>query len=385
VLAFAVSRGRLVEGKLPEDEWILVGVMGIRDEIRPDAVAAIKQVQQAGVQVVMITGDRKDTAVAIAKEAELISDEKQLVLTSEELAELSDADLKERLPDIRVIARALPSDKSRLVRVAQELNLVVGMTGDGVNDAPALKAADVGFAMGSGTEVSKEASEVIILNDNFSSIDKAILYGRTIFNNIRKFIIFQLTINISAVLICFICPLLGMDTPLSIIQILWINLVMDTLAALAFGGEPALRRFMQEQPKKRDENIVSKYMWTSIGAGSLYTFGVSLWFLQSQAVRDYFREDKFLLTGYFTFFVFTAMFNAFNARTEKMSLLDNIMDNKGFLSVMAIIVVTQIALTQLGGVVLHCYGLSAEGWLLVLVLAVLIIPVDLCRKFLLRQ
>ena len=385
VLAFAVSRGRIAEGKLPEDEWILVGVMGIRDEIRPDAVAAIREVQQAGVQVVMITGDRKDTAVAIAREAGLITDEKDLVLTSGELAELSDADLKERLPGIRVIARALPGDKSRLVRVAQELNLVAGMTGDGVNDAPALKAADVGFAMGSGTEVSKEASEVIIMDDNFSSIVKAILYGRTIFNNIRKFIIFQLTINVSAVLICFICPLLGMDTPLSIIQILWINLVMDTLAAIAFGGEPALRRFMQEKPKKRDEDIVSRQMWTSIGTGGFYTFGASLWFLQSRASHDFFREDKYLLTGYFTFFVFTAIFNAFNARTDKMNLLGKITDNRGFLSVMAIIVATQVVLTQFGGSVLHCYGLSAGEWLLVLILAILIIPVDLCRKFLLRQ
>jgi len=385
VLAFAVSRGHLAEGRLPEDAWILVGVIGIRDEIRPESVAAIREVQQAGVQVVMITGDRKDTAVAIAQEAGLIADVKDLVFTSEELAACSDAELKERLPDIRVIARALPSDKSRLVRVAQDLNLVAGMTGDGVNDAPALKAADVGFAMGSGTEVSKEASEIIIMDDNFSSIDKAILYGRTIFNNIRKFIIFQLTINVAAVLICFVCPLLGMETPLSIIQILWINLVMDTLAALAFGGEPALRRFMREKPKRRDEDIVSRSMWASIGAGSLYTFGISLLFLRSPAFRDFFREDKYLLTGYFAFFVFTAIFNAFNARTEQMNLFHNITENRGFLSVMAAIIGIQVVLTHFGGVVLHCYGLSTGEWLLVLGLAVLIIPVDLCRKFLLRQ
>jgi calcium-translocating P-type ATPase len=385
VLAFAVSRGSIAGGMLPEGEWILVGVMGIRDEIRPEAVTAIKEVQGAGVQVVMITGDRKDTAVAIAREAGLVADEKHLVLTSGELAELSDADLKERLPDIRVIARALPSDKSRLVRVAQDANLVAGMTGDGVNDAPALKAADVGFAMGSGTEVSKEASEIIIMDDNFSSIDKAILYGRTIFSNIRKFIVFQLTINVSAVLICFVCPLLGMETPLSIIQILWINLVMDTLAALAFGGEPALRRFMRETPKKRDEDIVSRSMWLSIGVGSLYTFGASLLFLQSQAVRGFFREDKYLLTGYFTFFVFTAVFNALNARTEHTKLFDNIMSNKGFLYVMGVIAGVQIALTQFGGAVLHCYGLSAGEWGMVLALAVMIIPVGLCRKLLIRQ
>jgi calcium-translocating P-type ATPase len=390
VLAFAVSSGTLGAGRLPEDDWILVGIVGIRDEIRPESVSAIREVQQAGVQVVMITGDRKDTAVAIAREAGLVADEKDLVLTSEGLAELSDGELKARLSDIRVIARALPSDKSRLVRVAQDLNLVAGMTGDGVNDAPALKAADVGFAMGSGTEVSKEASEIIFLDDNFNSINKAILYGRTIFNNIRKFIIFQLTITVSAVLICFACPLLGMENPLSIIQILWINLVMDTLAALAFGGEPALGRFMREKPKKRDEDIVSKSMWTSIGTGSLYTFVISLWFLHSRTVSGFFRQDenfsgKYLLTGYFTFFVFTSFFNALNARTEQSNLLCNILDNKGFLSVMGGIAIIQVALTHFGGAVLHCYGLSILEWGLVLALAVLIIPVDLCRKFLLGR
>lgn len=385
VLAFAVSAGSLAKETLPEDEWILVGIMGIRDEIRPESIAAINEVQQAGVQVVMITGDRKDTAVAIAKEAGLVVSEKDLVLTTEDLAELSDTDLKSRLSDIRVIARALPSDKSRLVRVAQELDLVVGMTGDGVNDAPALKAADVGFAMGSGTEVSKEASEIIIMDDNFSSIDKAILYGRTIFNNIRKFIIFQLTINVSAVLVCFVCPLLGMPTPLSIIQILWINLVMDTLAALAFGGEPALRRFMQEKPKRRDENIVSPSMWSSIATGSLFTFAASLFFLLSPMIRGQFSEDKYLLTGYFTFFVFTAVFNAFNARTEKVNLFDNITANKGFFLVIAAIVITQVILTQFGGAVLHCYGLSLGEWFVALTLAFLIIPVDLCRKLFFKK
>jgi magnesium-transporting ATPase (P-type) len=257
-----------------------------------------------------------------------------------------------------------------------------------VNDAPALKAADVGFAMGSGTEVAKEASEIIIMNDNFNSIGKAILYGRTIFNSIRKFIIFQLTINVSAVLISFVCPLLGMENPLSIIQILWINLIMDTLAAIAFGGEPALQRFMLEKPKKRDENIINRPMWTSIGTGSLYTFIVSLLFLQSRYVGSFFRADeanKYLLTGYFAFFVFTALFNSLNARTEKMNLFDNIRYNRGFIDVMALVACIQIALIHFGGPALHCYGLSAGEWLLALALAVLIIPVDLGRKFLLRQ
>ena len=350
----------------------------------------------------MITGDRKDTAVAIAKDAGLLTNEKtDIVLTSDELAKLTDDEVKDKLKNIRVIARALPSDKSRLVRIAQELDLVAGMTGDGVNDSPALKKADVGFAMGGGTEVAKEASDIVILDDNFNSIDKAILYGRTIFNSIRKFIIFQLTINVAAVVISFICPLLGMENPLSITQILWINLVMDTLAALAFGGEPALHRYMAEKPKSRKEPIVNKYMWSEIITGALWIFVLSLVMLITgiDPSNDTFRTDGFmanffreytvgnaedstnyLLTGYFCFFIFAAVFNAFNARTEKMNLMDNIGRNKGFLKILGIITVVQVLMTYLGGAVLDCYGLNLTEWIVVLVMAVSIIPVDLIRK-----
>lgn len=166
---------------------------------------------RAGIQTVMITGDRKETAVAIAKDAGLLTDEKQIVLTSQELEALSDEQIKALLPDIRVIARALPTDKSRLVRIAQEMNLVVGMTGDGVNDAPALKRADVGFAMGSGSDVAKEAGDIVILDDNFLSIRNAVLYGRTIYKSIKKFIQFQLTINVAAVTISILGPIVGVE------------------------------------------------------------------------------------------------------------------------------------------------------------------------------
>ena len=404
VLALAIS-GDSIEpdsDKLPEGSWTLVGILGIRDEVRPESVTAIKEVQGAGVQVVMITGDRKDTAVSIAKDAGLLTNEKtDIVLTSDELAKLTDDEIKDKLKNIRVIARALPSDKSRLVRIAQELDLVAGMTGDGVNDSPALKKADVGFAMGGGTEVAKEASDIVIMDDNFNSIDKAILYGRTIFNSIRKFIIFQLTINVAAVVISFICPLLGMENPLSITQILWINLGMDTLAALAFGGEPALHRYMAEKPKSRKEPIVNKYMWSEIITGALWIFALSLVMLITgiDPSNDTFRTDGFmanffreytagdaadstnyLLTGYFCFFIFAAVFNAFNARTEKMNLMDNIGKNKGFLKILGIITVVQVLMTYLGGAVLDCYGLNLTEWIVVLVMAVSIIPVDLIRK-----
>ena len=217
-----------------------LGILGIRDDIRPEAVKAIEEVMTAGIQVIMITGDRKETAMAIAKDSGLLTSDKEVVLTSDELQTMSDEEIKKVLPDVRVIARALPMDKFRLVGLAQELGLVAGMTGDGVNDAPALKRSDIGFAMGSGTEIAKEVGDIIILDDNFQSIEKAVLYGRTIYNNIKKFLKFQLNINISAVLISVIAPFTGVQNPLTILQILWINMIMDTLAALALGGEPAL-------------------------------------------------------------------------------------------------------------------------------------------------
>lgn len=388
VLGIAVSEDALSEDSLPEENWILVGVLGIRDEVRPESVQAIKEVQGAGVQVVMITGDRKDTALAIAKEAGLLAEEGDIIMTSDEMQAKSDEELKKDMKKIRVVARALPSDKSRLVRLAQELNLVVGMTGDGVNDSPALKKADVGFAMGGGTEVAKEASDIVILDDNFSSIDKAILYGRTIFNSIRKFIIFQLTINVAAVLVSFVSPLLGMENPLSITQILWVNLVMDTLAALAFGGEPALRRFMQEKPKRRDENIVSKYMWTEIITGSVWVFLISMFMLVGHKTDGFFRpgpNDQYLMTGYFCFFIFAAVFNAFNARTEKLNLFDNLGGNTGFLKILGIIVVVQVLMTYFGGVIFRCFGLTLSEWGFVLLLSFTMIPIDLIRKLILGK
>ncbi len=385
VLALATYDGEIVNGELPATGLTFVGAVGIRDEVRPESPIALAQVQQAGVQVIMITGDRKETAMAISKEAGLLKNPEDVVLTSPELNAMSDDEVKKVLPKIRVIARALPTDKSRLVRLAQELNMVVGMTGDGVNDSPALKKADVGFAMGDGTEVAKEASEIVILDNNFSSIGKAILYGRTIFNSIRKFIIFQLTINVSAVMISFVCPLIGIENPLSITQILWVNLVMDTLAALAFGGEPALDRYMEEKPKKRDEKIINGYMYSEIGVGAVWCFAMGLVFLLTSFSHEHFRvgaedENMYLMTGYFAFFIFMAVFNAFNARTDRMNLFDNIGGNTGFLQVMGLIVVVQVIMTYFGGVILRCFGLTLTEWAFVIGMAFTIIPVDLIRK-----
>ena len=392
VLAVATSDTALTSDSLPEGDWTLIGVIGIRDEVRPESVTAIAEVHDAGVQVVMITGDRKETAVAIAKDAGLLTSDDDVVLTSSELAKMSDEEVKKQIPKIRVSARALPTDKSRLVRLSQELNLVVGMTGDGVNDSPALKKADVGFAMGGGTEVAKEASDIVILDDNFNSIAKAILYGRTIFNNIRKFITFQLSINISAVLISFIMPLLSLSNPLTITQILWVNLVMDTLAALALGGEPALKRYMKEQPKRRDESIVSKAMKGQLTVSTIWIFLCSFFVLISQIwtsspvwsfVRDKDNGEptfKFLLTAYFCFFILISVCNSLNVRTEKLNVFEHIGENPNYFRIMGLIVLIQVGLTYIGGEIFNCYGLNVMEWVMVIVLSISIIPVDLIRK-----
>ena len=387
MLALCSYEDSFADENLPLQNLTLVGILGIRDEVRQEAIEAIAAVQEAGVQVVMITGDRKETAVSIAKDAGLLQHPEEIVWTSSELAALSDDEVKLLLPKLRVVARALPMDKSRLVRLSQEMNLVVGMTGDGVNDSPALKKADVGFAMGSGTEVAKEAGDIVILDDNFLSIKKAILYGRTIYNSICKFIVFQLTINFSAVAINFIAPFVGIDKPLTITQILWINLVMDTLAAIAFGGEPALEKYLAETPKDRSAPIVSKKMLATIVLGGAYMTLVAIFFYKSSFIAEMFRSapnNIYIYTGFFCTYIFMAVANGFNVRVSGANLLENLHLNKGFLDVMTLIVSIQIALTFVGGRILRTAPLNLEEWLVVIALSLSIVVVDLLRKLLCR-
>ena len=330
----------------------------------------------------MVTGDRKETAAAIAKEAGLITSPDDIVLTSSELAELNDDELKEIIPRLRVVARALPTDKSRLVRIAQELDLVVGMTGDGVNDSPALKKADVGFAMGSGTEVAKEAGDITILDDNFSSIRKAILYGRTIFKSIRKFLIFQLTINIAAVLICFLGPMLGENVIMTVIQLLFVNLVMDTLAAIAFGSEPALDEYLTEKPIPRSEGIVGKEMFMAILIDAAYIIFICLGILFIPPIRNVFGDvsTTYLKSALFAVFMMAAAFNGFNARTRHINPFENIGRNRNFLIVMLSVFILQFIFITFGGEVLNVEALSPRAWIVCAVFAFLVIPIDMIRK-----
>jgi len=386
VLALGTAK-EYTEGQLPKD-ITLVGLVAIRDDLRPDVKAAVNEVKCAGIQTVMITGDKKETAVAIAHEAGIMDSHRNVVLTSEDLQKMSDDEISQKLFDIRLIARALPTDKSRLVRIAQEKGLVVGMTGDGVNDLAALRRADVGFAMGSGTDVAKAAGDIVILDDNFSSVRSAVLYGRTIYKSIKKFIVCQMTINIAAVLVSVVGPLIGIEKPLGITQMLWVNLVMDTLAAIAFGGEAALKRYMLDPPKRRDEKILDKKAWSAICTSGLFIFVASLFFFLSPDMHCAFRQhagEIYFYTGYFNFFVFAGVLNAFNARCEGIDLLDHISLNKPFLFIIGLICTVQIIMTCFGGQVLRTAPLNPREWLTAIIPALLVIPVDLIRKLIVNK
>ena len=389
VLAFGYSEKELVENKINQD-IVIIGLVGIRDDVRPEAREAIEEVQKAGIQVVMITGDRLETAVAIAIDAGLLRTDSDKALSSAQLNEMSDDEVKKIIPNIRVIARALPTDKSRMVRLCQEMNLVVGMTGDGVNDSPALKRADVGFAMGSGTEAAKEAGKIVILDDNFKSIKDAIWYGRTIYHNILKFCKFQLVINVAAVVVSAIAPFFGVEEPLKVTHLLFVNLVMDGLGAIMLGNEPALKKYMDEKPRRRDESIVSKKMMAQIVTMGAWLVVLSFLYLKLPFFRNLFETEEQHLTGYFVLFIVSALFNGFNVRDEKFGIFKGLNENTGFLKVFFTIILVQAMIVNAAlvpftvftwiGNMFSCVPFGIAGWIAVVLLAVTMIPVDLVRK-----
>lgn len=364
-----------------------LGLILIKDEIRKEATLGVKLVRDAHINTVMITGDNKDTAINIAKEVGILKDN-GIVLTSEQLNNMSDEELKKILPNLKVVARSMPTDKSRLIRVSQELGYVVGMTGDGVNDAPALNMSDVGFSMGSGTEVAKEASDIVIMDDNFLSISKAILFGRTIFKSIRKFIIVQLTINMCALGISIVGPFIGVQMPITVIQMLWINMVMDTLAGLAFSFEPALLEYMKERPKTKDEPIINRYMINQIMCTGIYSAILCILFLKLPFIAKLFRsgiDNTYLYTAFFGLFIFIDIFNSFNARTHRINILANILQNKLFVVIISFIAVVQIFLIYFGGSLFRTSGLSIKEFIIMISLAFTVIPFDWIRKLYLKS
>lgn len=369
------------------NDLIYLGLMLLKDSLRKDAKEGVELIKKAGVHIIMVTGDALDTAIYIGNELGLIKPN-DLYLTSSDLDLMTDDEIKMNLKKIKIIARAKPTDKSRMVNIIKEMNLVVGMTGDGINDAAALKKADVGFSMGSGTDVAKEASDIVILDDNINSISMAILFGRTIFKNIRKFIIFQLTVNICAMSLSILGPFIGISTPVTVMQMLWINMIMDTLAGLAFAYEEPLHSYMEEKPKAKDEAIINKYMYEEIILTGFYSAFLCILFLKFPFFKNFIRydlSDKYFLTAFFCLFVFIGIFNAFNTRTNKINLFYRIANNKVFLGIFLIVGIIQLYFIYFGGSIFRTYGLTFKELILVLLLAFSVIPFDLLRKIIFKS
>ena len=384
-IAQAQSEGKRVLAMLENDKFTCAVI--ISDPPRREAKQSVEALKNAGIDVIMITGDGKLTAQSIAKQTGIINSKRSLCIEHSEIEAMSDEELALALPRLAVLARALPNDKSRLVRVAQGKDLVVGMTGDGINDAPALRLSDVGFAMGNGSDVAKEAGDVIILDNNLASIVKAVLYGRNIFKSIRKFLVFQLTMNFSSALVCMIAPFFGYETPITVSQMLWVNMIMDTLGGLAFSGEAPQRRIMKEKPKRRDEPILNRYMTHQILISGSFSALLSICFLKLPLLTKYFRKsegDLVLLSAFFGLFIFLGVMQCVNSRTDRLNLLNGITKNPAFVFIMILILSIQISFIYFGGSALRATPLTLNELLFTLLISAIAIPIELLRKILWR-
>ncbi len=362
----------------------LIALVALKDRIRRTVKESVEKMHQAGVKVVMVTGDSISTASHIAKECGILSgSSREIVIDSDALNKMGDEEVKEKLPFIKVIARALPQDKTRLVRLSQELDLVVGMTGDGINDAPSLKLADVGFSMGSGTDIAKNAGDIVILNNSFSALERTVLYGRTIFKSIRKFITFQLVMNLTACGVSLIGQFIGAPTPITIIQMLWVNIIMDTLGGLAFAGEPALDYYMYEKPKRRDEPILDNKMIKNVALRGAFTLCLCTLFLTLDVFKDifgYYKSDAKFLTAFYALFIFSGLVNCFLARSERFNILSNIKSNKPFLLIMLLIFTVQLVMIYFGGTLFRTVPLSVSEIVITLLLSLSVLLFDIIKR-----
>jgi Ca2+-transporting ATPase len=364
-----------------ERDLTLLALVGITDPMRRDVPEAVQIARGAGIEVKMVTGDNVQTATVLARRLGLI-DSDSVVLEGDELRELEDAEVVDILPRLRVLARAEPLDKLRLVNLLKEKRQVVAVTGDGTNDAPALKSADVGLAMGlSGTDVAKEASDIVLLDDNFYSIVKAVRWGRALYENIQKFIQFQLTINFSALATAFLSPFLNiflvplfgihlLEIPLTVPQLLWVNLIMDTLAVLALCLEPPSDDTMQRKPIGRSDPFITRTMWQNIlGMGSYFTIMLLVLMATNFLGADPSQPRQFA-SVIFTTYVFFQVFNLFNARSLHItrSPFAGLKPGSSFLNVMILIVIVQVLLTTFGGEIFSTEPLSVVMWLKIILL-----------------
>ncbi len=366
----------------------LLCLVAIRDKLRADTKKAVATLKGAGISVCMVTGDNILTATSIAKECGILCDG-DITLDSDALSKMSDCEVREILPRLKVVARALPQDKTRLTKLAKQNMFVCAMTGDGINDAPALKNADVGFAMGSGTEVAKSAGDIVILDDKISSISRAVLYGRTIFKSIRKFIVFQLTINLCAVGVSVIGPFINIDTPVTVMQMLWINMIMDTLAGLAFAGEAPFERYMKNRPIYINEHIINGKMAGQILFMGGYALSVCILFLSSEffKLRFGFYESRVaFMTAFFALFVFMGIFAGVCARgPDILNTFYGLSKNPTFIAVFMIIFAVQTALIYFGGSIFRTTFIDVRWFLKIIAIALSIIPADFLRKLIIKR
>ncbi len=379
MVALAYGVGKTLNAKMP-DNLILVSMVAIRDDVRAEVPHAVARMGRAGIHVIMITGDILDTARAIAVDSGIINSDDDVALTARELDSMTDAQIKQILYKLKVVARAVPRTKLRLVKIAQEMNLCIGMCGDGTNDAPALRRADVGFAMGSGTDVCKEAGDIIITDDNFVSIADAVLFGRTFSNNITKFLMFQMPINIMLVVLSLIYPTVFMLPAFVAVQILVINIVMDSLNSLSFGAEPAKPEYMNVPPRPKGASLFSDGVGARIFAACV-EFGIIFSLLFLPVVQQIFGDNKDVnLTVRFALIMLIAAFNGFNVRTNDVRILRGISKNPMFLIIAGVIVFGTVAIVQFGGTIFQVVPLTVKQWVAVFGLSALIIPMDLIRK-----
>lgn len=354
-------------GHVQEKDLIFMGIAAISDPIRKDVPEAVQECLNAGIQVKIVTGDTPATAKEIGRQIGIwkAEENENNIITGTSFEELSDEEALGRVMDLKIMCRARPTDKQRLVQLLQQNEAVVAVTGDGTNDAPALKAAQVGLSMGDGTSVAKEASDITILDNSFASITRAVMWGRSLYRNIQKFLIFQLTINVAACLIVLLGSLLGTESPLTITQMLWVNLIMDTFAAAALASLPPNERVMKDKPRRsgvHGDFIITRPMMYTI-------FGVGLSFvIVLLGLLFYFRAEggltPYRLSWFFTFFVMLQFWNMFNAKAflEGTSAFANMKESRTFLLVAAMILVGQYLIVTFGGEMFNVVPLSWKDW-----------------------